>query len=58
MKSTINHDEVCFVQEIDESHCFVCMAKKQDMDTCPHAKDVGFADIFCTHQDRAIFPKK
>jgi hypothetical protein len=57
MDSTINHEN-CIVQELDESHCFVCLAGEQDRSTCPFASDFGFSDVFCAHPDRVGFQRK
>ena len=50
--------ENCFVHQLDESNCFVCLAEDQSRDTCNHANDFGFLDIFCTHPNRDEFSRK
>jgi hypothetical protein len=41
MESTI-YKENCYVHQLDESNCFVCLAEEQAKDTCPYASDFGF----------------
>jgi hypothetical protein len=42
METTMNHEN-CIVQELDESHCFVCLAEEQAKDTCPYADRAEFS---------------
>ena len=57
VESTI-YQENCFVHQLDESNCFVCLAEEQAKDTCPHASDFGFQEVFCAHPDRDEFSRK
>jgi hypothetical protein len=57
MELILDHQN-CFVHQLDESNCFVCLAQQQDRERCSFAKEFGFLDIFCTHPDRSEFPRK
>jgi hypothetical protein len=58
MNPTINHDEDCYVQQLEGSNCFVCVAEEHVSDICPHATYYGFLYNFCTHPYRAEFSRK
>jgi hypothetical protein len=52
------HEEDCFVHQLGESNCFLCVVEEHVSDTCPHANYFGFLYIFCTHPYRDDFQRR